>query len=530
MPSYYECGRCGGSFAAFVTPGQCPLCGAWVRVRCENCHYTDAASVFIESGNRCPNCGAEVDIVGAAGKRLTRDDVARGVGWLLVVCSIGWAWTAWRAILLQARLGFLVIPSVEIVVELVFVAGGVGALAWSFRHRTPASSREGPLPAKTVSDSASAVPMTACPKCGAMNPTYVAVCPACAHVRWGTQVVFFAVSAAIIAWALTSLSPFWKGIVVVPLGVLVFADIMDLAAKYRDAKRSPAPTPGNAVAPDPAPVPPATPLTDPVDGDRVSGRGWVEQIEPSKVPGVAPVELALETVQGGVKITLGNAFSERIEPGDMFGGAVQIGSFHTLSGRDSNEPFLLPYSRIAALAGRVMSVKNEGGSATKETIETLAACRAKLLPEGTTFTFDITYRPPAREESLVKLTLVADRAPITEDPTLTLALFNRIATAIAEHRSGSATDAAVAAVGEQRGESAMGVQCSECGKDLRKLEGGLFQQVPDMEQWFGNVCVPCGRVYCGDCLELGGPTPCPHCGAPTKPAQRMVLREIGRTP
>jgi predicted RNA-binding Zn-ribbon protein involved in translation (DUF1610 family) len=77
----------------------------------------------------------------------------------------------------------------------------------------------------------------------------------------------------------------------------------------------------------------------------------------------------------------------------------------------------------------------------------------------------------------------------------------------------------------------MEVQCTECGRVLRKLEGGvLFAQVPDLEQWFGNVCTTCGRVSCDQCLELGGPTPCPHCGTPTKPAQRMNLREIGKAP
>ena len=83
---------------------------------------------------------------------------------------------------------------------------------------------------------------------------------------------------------------------------------------------------------------------------------------------------------------------------------------------------------------------------------------------------------------------------------------------------------------EESGESVLAVRCSECGRDLRKLQGGLFQEIPEMEQWFGNVCVPCGRVYCDQCLELGGPTPCPHCGSPTEPAQRMVLRQIGKAP
>jgi hypothetical protein len=238
MPGYYRCESCGGSFAAFDTPGQCPLCGAWVSVRCTSCQHIDTARAFIGNGNCCPNCGAGIDLAGPARKRLTRNDFVAGVGWLLVVCSLVWAWTAWRAILLQARFGILLIPSVEIVVELVMIASGVGALAWSLRHRAPIESQQSPLPAKTVSDSASAIPMAACPKCGAMNPTYVTVCPACAHVRWGTQVVFFAASAAIIAWALTSLPPLWKWIVVVPLAVLVLADAVDLGAKYRDAKRS----------------------------------------------------------------------------------------------------------------------------------------------------------------------------------------------------------------------------------------------------------------------------------------------------
>ena len=238
MASEYTCGRCGGSFAAFVTPGQCPLCGAWGNVRCTSCGYRDSARVFVENGNRCPNCGAEFDFGGGAGRRLTLNDYVVGVGWLLVVCSLVWAWTAWQAVLVQVRVGFRVIPSFEIVVELVMIASGVGALAWSSRHRAADQSQADPLPAKTVSDSASATPMAACPKCGAMNPTYVAVCPACAHVRWGTQLAFFGASAAIIAWALTSLSPVWKWIVVVPLGVLVIADAVDLAAKYRDAKRS----------------------------------------------------------------------------------------------------------------------------------------------------------------------------------------------------------------------------------------------------------------------------------------------------
>lgn len=177
------------------------------------------------------------------------------------------------------------------------------------------------------------------------------------------------------------------------------------------------------------------------DGDGLSGRGWVDQIEPYKVPGVAPVELTVEPLPEGLRISLGNAYSKPVNPRDMFGGALQIGAFHKLSGRGSNEPFLLPYSQIGALAGQVMSVEKEANVTRLETIETIHASRTEPLAQGTTFRCDITYRPPARLESMVTLTLVADRASSTEDPRLTLALFNRIANAIAEHASTSQSEA-----------------------------------------------------------------------------------------
>lgn len=168
-----------------------------------------------------------------------------------------------------------------------------------------------------------------------------------------------------------------------------------------------------------------------VDGNGLSCRGWVEQVEPNKVPGFVPVELTVEPLAEGIRISLGSAYSEPINPGDMFGGALQIGAFHSLSGRGSNEPFLLSYADIRAIAGRVMLVEKTGNATRRETIETTDAPRTEPLPKGKTFEFDITYRPPARDESMVKLTLVADQARSTEDPGLTLALFNRIAKAAA---------------------------------------------------------------------------------------------------
>jgi tetratricopeptide (TPR) repeat protein len=70
------------------------------------------------------------------------------------------------------------------------------------------------------------------------------------------------------------------------------------------------------------------------------------------------------------------------------------------------------------------------------------------------------------------------------------------------------------------------VRCSSCSNELKRLDVGIAENIPDLQQWLGNVCLRCQRVYCSRCLELGGPTPCPQCGEPTKPAQRLHLQAI----
>lgn len=69
------------------------------------------------------------------------------------------------------------------------------------------------------------------------------------------------------------------------------------------------------------------------------------------------------------------------------------------------------------------------------------------------------------------------------------------------------------------------VKCSNCGKELKLLN--TEPGIPSLDLWFGNVCIPCHEVFCNDCIEVGGPTPCPKCKTPTKPAQRRNLNEIG---
>lgn len=71
------------------------------------------------------------------------------------------------------------------------------------------------------------------------------------------------------------------------------------------------------------------------------------------------------------------------------------------------------------------------------------------------------------------------------------------------------------------------VRCSSCSTELKRLDVDIADSIPDLQQWFGNVCVRCRWIYCSNCLQLGGPTPCPVCGEPTEPAQRLHLREIG---
>jgi hypothetical protein len=65
------------------------------------------------------------------------------------------------------------------------------------------------------------------------------------------------------------------------------------------------------------------------------------------------------------------------------------------------------------------------------------------------------------------------------------------------------------------------VKCSLCG---RKLE---YMGVTIMEQWRGNICVPCKLVFCPKCIEIGRSSPCPKCGQGTSPALLIRLEQAG---
>ena len=73
------------------------------------------------------------------------------------------------------------------------------------------------------------------------------------------------------------------------------------------------------------------------------------------------------------------------------------------------------------------------------------------------------------------------------------------------------------------------ILCSNCGQRLKFL-GNHGGGDPAFDYWHGNVCLSCMKVFCPKCIATDGPTPCPHCGSPTKPAHRRYLEVIYGSP
>jgi hypothetical protein len=67
------------------------------------------------------------------------------------------------------------------------------------------------------------------------------------------------------------------------------------------------------------------------------------------------------------------------------------------------------------------------------------------------------------------------------------------------------------------------IACGKCGN-------AVWQEPEDPAlgpSLFGNVCIECGKVFCDECIQMGGPAPCPECGRPTKPGLVEELAKIG---
>ena len=49
----------------------------------------------------------------------------------------------------------------------------------------------------------------------------------------------------------------------------------------------------------------------------------------------------------------------------------------------------------------------------------------------------------------------------------------------------------------------------------------------DFNMWKAQVCTTCRLLFCGNCIALGRPTPCPECGNPTVPAFKGTVDAMG---
>ena len=100
-----------------------------------------------------------------------------------------------------------------------------------------------------------------------------------------------------------------------------------------------------------------------------------------------------------------------------------------------------------------------------------------------------------------------------------------------------AGDEGVAMVGVAKQEAKSMIKCSQCGRRLKFLDSprsmfspttsvlGSNATMKALEQWRGNVCVDCRLIFCPKCITVGAPTPCPQCGQPTEPAQRVYVEQ-----
>lgn len=71
------------------------------------------------------------------------------------------------------------------------------------------------------------------------------------------------------------------------------------------------------------------------------------------------------------------------------------------------------------------------------------------------------------------------------------------------------------------------VPCSSCGAKVLQHEMKTQADALLRVGLMGNICVSCQKVFCDECIQVGGPTPCPSCGTPTLPAGRDELARIG---
>jgi HEAT repeat protein len=87
-----------------------------------------------------------------------------------------------------------------------------------------------------------------------------------------------------------------------------------------------------------------------------------------------------------------------------------------------------------------------------------------------------------------------------------------------------AVDPEVERLLREQGFEPSSIPCSGCGRRMWRYPERLARSGATL---FGNVCLPCKAIFCNQCIQVGGPTPCPQCGVPTGPAGRAELLQIG---
>lgn len=110
----YYCTSCRRDFWRFKTPGQCPLCGVYADVRCQNCSFTAAASIYITNHDCCPQCGQVAQVPGSGALDI---DLSFLTEWIAVVIRM-----AGKAVTLAGHV---------IILLLIILAGQIGVLAAS---------------------------------------------------------------------------------------------------------------------------------------------------------------------------------------------------------------------------------------------------------------------------------------------------------------------------------------------------------------------------------------------------------------
>lgn len=79
----HTCTECDREFSNFDTPGKCPVCGVWMKIRCGSCGRESSAKKCIDNRSKCPKCDARVKVPGRESKLIYLTGMIAIAGFLL---------------------------------------------------------------------------------------------------------------------------------------------------------------------------------------------------------------------------------------------------------------------------------------------------------------------------------------------------------------------------------------------------------------------------------------------------------------